>query len=78
MDEHDLSEPLLEPSDGPFLVGLGNWVAESLDVLELSNEQVLLLYMLLNRATDALWRNYRYLLLELYKGVLSDDDDDDE
>jgi len=55
MDEHGKSsEPLFDAMDGPNLVGLGNWLAESLDLSSLSNDQVLLLLLLLARALEAL------------------------
>jgi len=56
---------LLEDMDGQVLVGLGNWLATSLDVSELKNEQVLLLFMLLVRAFDALRREHSDVLLPL-------------
>jgi hypothetical protein len=58
-------ETLLEAGDGPVLVALGNWVAEALQVEELSNKQVLLLFMLLDRGIDALWRQFPEVLLPL-------------
>lgn len=73
----NIPEPLLQEIDGQVLVGLGNWVANSLDVEDLTDEQALLLYMLLNRAIDALWRFIPDLLLPLYKKFLTDDDLDE-
>ena len=72
------SAPLLEDIDGPILVGLGNWLAESLDVAELSNEQVLVLFMLFDRGIDALWRNSPEVLLPLLVPILERFSSDDE
>jgi hypothetical protein len=69
--------PLLEDIDGPILVGLGNWLAESLDAAELSTEQVLLLFMLLDRGIDALWRNSPEVLLPLVIRILERFSSDD-
>lgn len=77
MGSPNIPEPLLQEIDGQVLVGLGNWVANSLDVEDLTDEQALLLYMLLNRAVDALWRFIPDLLLPLYRNVLTDDDLDE-
>ena len=65
MDRQGHGKPLLEDIDGPVLVELGNWVAEALDATELSNQQVLLLYVLLERGMDALWRNFPDVLMPL-------------
>lgn len=72
------SAPLVEDIDGPILVGLGNWLAESLDAAELSKEQVLLLFMLLDRGIDALWRNFPEVLLPLVIRILERFSSDDE
>jgi len=72
------SAPLFEDIDGPILVGLGNWLAESLEVAELSKEQVLLLFMLLDRGIDALWRNFPSVLLPLVIRILERFSSDDE
>ncbi len=72
------SAPLFEDIDGPILVGLGNWLAESLDVAELSKEQVLLLFMLFERGIDALWRNFPSVLLPLIIRILERFSADDE
>lgn len=50
--------PLLEPLDGPILVELGNWLADSLEVTQLSKQQVLLLSTLIERLAKALWREF--------------------
>lgn len=78
MGSPNIPEPLLQEIDGQVLVGLGNWVANSLDVEDLTDEQALLLYMLLNRAVDALWRFIPDLLLPLYKRIILADGDSDE
>lgn len=67
--------PLLEDMDGPILVGIGNWLAESLDVSKLSHKQVLLLYMVLGRCIDALWREFPKVLLPLVTAQLEEDDE---
>ncbi len=72
------TEPLFEDIDGPVLVGIGNWLAESLDILELSNEQVLWLYMMFGRYIDALWREFPDVLLPLTIRLLKRLDEDDE
>lgn len=72
------SAPLFEDIDGPILIGLGNWLAESLEVAELSKEQVLLLFMLLDRGIDALWRNFPEVLLPLVIRILERFSSDDE
>lgn len=74
----ETTESLLEDIDGPVLVGIGNWLAESLDVSELSNEQVLLLFMLLDRGMDALWHNFPRVLLPLVARALKRLDPDDD
>lgn len=56
------SNPPLEPEDGPLLVELGNWLADSLDVSELSKEQAVLLWMLTDRLWDRLWREFADVL----------------
>ena len=71
-------EGLLEDMDGPVLVGLGNWLVESLDVSELENEQVLLLFMLLVRALDALQKEYSDILLPLMTRLVMKLEQDDE
>lgn len=72
-------ETLFEDMDGPYLVGLGNWLAESLELPELKNEHVLLLYMVLERSLGALWRAFPEVLSPLIMrkiaGLESDDDD---
>jgi len=72
------SAPLFEDIDGPILVGLGNWLTESLEVAELSTEQVLLLFMLLERGIDALWRHFPEVLLPLVIRILERFSSDDE
>ena len=52
------TDTLFEVMDGPYLVKLGNWLARSLDVSELGNEEVLLLHMMLDRGLKALWRTF--------------------
>jgi len=69
--------PLLEPMDGPLLVELGNWLAESLDVSELSKEQALFVFMLVERLSNALWREFASTLLPLVMRNLGDLDADD-
>ena len=58
-------EPLFDELDGPFLVGLGNWLAESLDASDLSNEQVLLVHLVMDRCLDVLWRQFPEVLMPL-------------
>lgn len=59
------TQTLFEAMDGPFLVKLGNWLADSLDVSELENEQVLLLQMVLERCLNALWRAFPEVIAPL-------------
>ena len=72
------TEPLLEELDGPVLVGIGNWLAKSLDVSELSNEQVLWLHMVLVRGINALWQQFPEVLSPLMHRLLMHLDEDDE
>jgi len=60
-EERD-AEALFEAIDGEYLVGLGNWLARSLDPLELENEQVLLLQVVLERCMNALWQAFPEVL----------------
>jgi hypothetical protein len=72
-------EPLFEDMDGPYLVGLGNWLARSLDVSELGNEQVLLLHMVLERGLNMLWQAFPEVIAPLVMRMMASlDDDDDE
>jgi len=73
------SNPPLEPIDGPHLVELGNWLADSLDVSELSKEQALLLWMLAERFLNALWREFADVLsvVAMHSIVKMDADLDD-
>jgi hypothetical protein len=59
--------PLLEDGDGSVVVGLVNWMAKSLDPSELSKEEALLLFMVLTRATAALWHSFERELLVLLR-----------
>lgn len=72
------TEPLLEELDGPVLVGIGNWLTQSLDVSELSNEQVLWLYMMLERGLAALWRQFPEVLSPLVLRLVMRLDEYDE
>ncbi len=72
------TESLFEDIDGSVLVGFGNWLAESLDVSELSNEQVLLLFMVLDRCMKALWHDFRDVLLPLVMRAMAAFDPDAE
>lgn len=71
-------ESLFEDIDGSVLVGFGNWLADSLDVSELSNEEVLLLFMVLDRAMKVLWRHFPELLIPLVTRSMAEFDPDDE
>ena len=80
------NETLLEEIDGPILVGIGNWLAESLDASELKNEQVLLLHLILERCSKVLWRLFPEVLAPLALRAMArleeeeeeEEDDDDE
>lgn len=63
MSRQHATTPLLEPIDGPVLVALGNWLADSLDVSELTTEQALLLSVFADRLTIALVREFRLPML---------------
>lgn len=79
MDEHGKSsEPLFDDMDGPNLVGLGNWLAESLDLSSLSNDQVLLLLLLLARALEALQKVHPESLSIITQIIADFKLDDDE
>ena len=74
------NETLLEEIDGPILVAIGNWLAESLDASELENEQVLLLHLILERCSKVLWRMFPEVLAPLALRALArleEDDDED-
>ncbi len=71
-------ESVFEDIDGSVLVGFGNWLAESLDVSELSNEQVLLLFMVLDRCIKALLHNFPEVLLPLAMRAMAGFDPDAE
>jgi hypothetical protein len=73
----DDSEALFEDLDGPHLVGLGNWLVDQLELSELEKEQVLLLYMLLERATNALMQAFPEVLGPLFMRMLQALDDDE-
>ena len=81
-EEKPAPKALFEEIDGPYLVGMGNWLAESLDVSELKNEQVLLLYMALDRGLKALWKAFpevfKTISQRLLAELMDDDDDDDD
>lgn len=73
------TEPVFDELDGPYLVGLGNWLAESLDASELSNEQVLLVHLVLDRCMGVLWRLFPQVLMPLmvrYMERLDSDEDE--
>ena len=73
--------PLFEEMDGPYLVAFGNWLAESLDLSELSPEQVLLLYMVLERCLHALWGQHPEVLMPYIARMLfmlTNEKDEDE
>ena len=52
------TKTLFEELDGPYLVELGNWLAQSLDPSELTAEQVLILQMVIERCMNALWQTF--------------------
>lgn len=73
--------PLFEEMDGPYLVAFGNWLADSLDLSELSPEQVLLLHMVLDRCMHALWGQHPKVLMPYMSRMLTltqENDDEDE
>lgn len=73
------TESLFEDMDGPYLVGLGNWLVRSLEVSELEKEQVLLLHMVLERGLDMLWRTFPEVFAPLAMRMVARlDNDDDE
>ncbi|MCP5118854.1 MAG: hypothetical protein GY953_49205 [bacterium] len=72
------TESVFEDIDGYVLLGFGNWLAESLDVSELSNEQVLLLFMVLDRGIKALLHNFPEVLLPLVTRAMAGFDPDAE
>jgi len=70
------SNPPLEPIDGPHLVELGNWLADSLDVSELSKEQALLLWVLADRLLNALLREFAGVLSVVVMRTIAQTDAD--
>ena len=74
----ETDETLFKAIDGPVLVAFGNWLADSLDASELSNEQVLLLSTLLGRGMDVLWHHFPHVLVPMVERVLAQYDDEDE
>lgn len=67
--------------DGPHLVEFGNWLAESLDISELSPEQVLLLHLMLDRCLKALWNTFPEILMPYAQRMvllMKDEEDGDE
>jgi len=73
------TKTLFEEMDGPFLVGMANWLAESLDISELGKEQVLLLNMVLERCQNALWLTFpeviKPLLVRAMQRLNSEEDE---
>lgn len=72
------NEALLEEIDGPVLVGIGNWLAESLNASELENDQVLLLHLILERCSKVLWRLFPEVLAPLALRAMARLEEDDE
>ena len=76
--------PLMAEENGVYLARIVNQAADSFDVAALSNEEAIVVYMLLDRITDALWSEHKRVLLPLYQGLIKDleepeeDDDDSE
>jgi hypothetical protein len=77
-------KPLISPESAGYLAQVVNRVAASFDVAALSNEEVIELHTLLDRLTDALWREHKHLLFTLYqaillrRGLLVDDEPEDD
>ena len=72
------ADPLFKDIDGPILVGIGNWLVESLDASELKNEQVLLLYLVIDCCMDVLWREFPELIVPFVLRTIERLDLDDE
>lgn len=77
------TKTLFEELDGPYLVELANWLAQSLDPSELTTEQVLILQMVIERCMNALWQEFpeifaTYFLRLMTRLASVEDDDGDE
>jgi hypothetical protein len=75
--------PLISNESAVFLAQIINRAAASFDIAALSAEEAIEAYTLLDRLTDALWREHRHVLLPLYRSILArqgmpDDDEPDE
>jgi hypothetical protein len=71
--------PLLEESDACILIGIINRIVEALDPAELSVEEALVVYLVLDRAMGALWREFaRELILVYGPAIMASNADDDE
>ena len=62
--------PLIEEQSAGYLDRVVNRAGSSFDVAALSTEEVILIYMLLDRLIDALWRHHQHVLLPLYQSLL--------
>lgn len=75
-------EPFISLESARYLAQVVNRIAASFDVAELSAEEVIELYTLLDRLTETLWREHKHTLLPFYQaltqrlGLLDDDDDE--
>jgi hypothetical protein len=72
------ARPFLEEGDAAILAGFINRIAESFDVAELTTEEALLAYLLLDRAMGVLWDKYKRELIFVFKRTLAPLGDDDE
>ena len=75
----DEMRPLIDEMSAAYLARVINRAAESFDVADLSAEEAVAAHMVLDRLTDALWREHKRVLFPLYQALitrlgLSDDD----
>ena len=75
------TKTLFEELDGPYLVGLANWLAQSLDPSELTTEQVLILETVIERCMNALWQAFpeifaTHLVRQMTRLASVDDEDE--
>jgi hypothetical protein len=80
--------PVLGENDGPALVSLVNWAAESLDIADLSLEQAMTVALLMETLANALWGHFPRVMVLFFaqmraryrevQGIADDADDRDD
>ena len=77
--ESDAPRPIIEPEDIAVLARLVERLALEFDVDDLSTEEAIVLFLLADRAVNAIWLAHRQALLPVFKAaILSDDSDQEE